>query len=931
MALRQYKSKRSFGNTPEPVGGKPAGENLHFVIQKHDASHLHYDFRLEMGGVLKSWAVPKGPSSDPSVRRLAMMVEDHPYGYKDFEGIIPEGNYGAGTVMVWDQGSYNPIDGTEGKKAQEKSLLKQLKEGSLKVMLHGTKLKGEYALVRTKGMGENAWLLIKHKDRYAKAADVTRKDKSVVSGKTLAGIARTHTRAHGTRPPVKAVSAKAAGTRPEKTSAPKKAAARSTKKAATKKPPKAVRAHPDNKVAELIATAPKAKFPLNMAPMLATLVDKPSEEAGWIHELKWDGYRALAFLGKGDPALKSRNNKSFNDKFYPVFDALRNWHVSAVVDGEIVVVNDKGVSDFGALQNWRSEADGTLRYYVFDLPWYEGRNLMSLPLTDRRAVLAAVIPTGQQMIQFSADFQVPADEFLKAARQLGMEGIMVKRAESVYQPAERSRDWLKIKAARRQEVVIGGYTRNTGTTKPFSSLLVGVFEKGYFVYTGKIGTGFSHRTQEEMLKRFRPLEVKKSPFTVPPDVNKASRFRPDPPHASAVWLKPKLVCEVSYTELTRDGVMRHPSFKGMREDKDASEVILEKEIKADDMIPKQKKRPVAGATTGKKSGQPKAEQTFTRPPKKGATGTLVNPSEETQVRKVTGHEMKFTHLSKVYWPGEHITKRDMINYYYQIAEVMLPYLVNRPQSLNRFPNGIKGKHFYQKDVTGKVPDWIKTFLYHTEDDAEDKHFLVADGVASLLYMASMGCIEINPWSSTIKKPDHPTWCIIDLDPGKKTTFDEVIEAAGVTHAVLEEMKVPSYAKTSGSTGMHIYIPMGGKYTYEQSKEFARVVVTLVQERIPAFTTLERSVSGRRGKMYLDFLQNRPQATIAAPYSLRPKPGATVSMPLDWEEVKPGLAMEDFNIFNAVERVRSRGDIFKPVLGKGINLPKVIRDVQKLLS
>ncbi len=370
--------------------------------------------------------------------------------------------------------------------------------------------------------------------------------------------------------------------------------------------------------------------------------------------------------------------------------------------------------------------------------------------------------------------------------------------------------------------------------------------------------------------------------------------------------------------MTGDGVMRHPSFEGMREDKKAEEVVLEKEADTKKIVQEKKT-----AETEK----PLDETKYIKPRAVETRKTLLNPTEETQVKKINGHELKFSNLSKIYWPDNNVSKRDMINYYYQIAPFILPYLKDRPQSLNRYPNGIDGESFYQKDVTGKAPDWAKTFLYHTSDSNEDKHFLVGDDEATLLYMASLGCIELHPWNSTTKKPDNPTWCIIDLDPDKNS-FDQVIEAAQVTKQVLDDMKVPSYPKTSGSTGLHIYIPLGGKYTYEQSKEFARVIVTMVHQQIPEFTSIERMISNRKGKMYLDFLQNRPQATIAAPYSLRPKPGATVSMPLLWDEVKTGLKMKDFDIFNAVERANKMGDIFKPVLEKGIDLKKVIAEHAK---
>ena len=496
---------------------------------------------------------------------------------------------------------------------------------------------------------------------------------------------------------------------------------------------------------------------------------------------------------------------------------------------------------------------------------------------------------------------------------MGLEGIIAKKADAEYLPGERSRDWLKIKTGKRQEVVIGGFTKNVGSNKSFSSLLVGVFKNGELHYTGKIGTGFSDTLQQEMLRQFKPLIRKSCPFYDEPDINKPSRFRPDPPHAKATWLKPQLVCEVSFTEMTGDGVMRHPSFEGMRIDKKASEVMEEKAkpvkaiVKKDTML---HKKNIITKSNG-------AERK-----------TFLNPSEESQERNINGHKLTFTNLGKIFWPKDKITKRDMLNYYYQAAPYILPYMKNRPQSLNRHPNGITGMSFYQKDVTGKVPDWVKTFPYHSEGDERDKSFMVCTDEASLLYMASLGCIEMNPWSSRIQSPDNPDWCIIDLDPDNNK-FDKVIEVAQVTRQVLESAGISSYCKTSGSTGLHIYIPLGAKYTYDASKEFARLIVTLVNEQLPAFTSVERATKSRKGKIYLDFLQNRPQATLATAYSLRPKPLATVSMPLQWEEVKQGLKMEDFTIKNAVARLKEQGDIFKPVLGKGINMQQSIEKLQKL--
>ena len=872
MALTLYKKKRSFKNTPEPTGGKASGSSLSFVVQKHDASRLHYDFRLEMEGVLKSWAVPKGPSLNPEDKRLAMMVEDHPFDYRTFEGIIPEGNYGAGTVIVWDEGTFESLEGGT-KKDQEKSLLAQLKKGSLKFKLNGKKLKGEFALVKLKNAENNAWLLIKHRDKYAKETDVTKKDKSVVSGKTLAAIEKTSKNIWGSSPKKKTASTRSRKSRVEK------------KKALT-----------DGK---------KAPFPKTFRPMLATLVDKPFDEPGWLYEIKWDGYRAVGMINKGKVNLISRNNKSFNDKFYPIIDALKQWDINAVIDGEVVVLDKNGVSNFGALQNWRSEADGDLCYYAFDIMWLNGYSLKSLPLSRRKEILKEHLPEGG-IIRFSESFDANAAEFLESVAKLGMEGMMAKKEDSVYSEDVRTREWLKIKANKRHEVVIGGFTQNEGSGKTFSSLLVGAYDGDRLDYMGKIGTGFNIKTQQEIMAKMEKLVTTKVPFSEKPDVNKPSRFRPNPPKATVTWLKPRLVCEVSYAEITSDGVMRHPSFEGLRTDKKAKDVKKEKEIPAT-------------AIVEQKSPSPNG---YTKPAKDKGRKTLLNPTEETQVKKVNGHELKFTNLSKVFWPKERYTKRDMLNYYYQVAPILLPYLKDRPQSMNRYPNGINGKSFYQKDITGKAPDWIKMEPY-TTGEGENKNFLVPEDEASILYMANAGAIEMNPWNSTIHDPDNPDWCLIDLDPSDKQGFDIVIKVALATKEVLDSIGVVGYPKTSGSTGIHIYIPLGAKYSYDQCQMFGRIIATQVNNMLPEITSIERLTKARKNKLYVDFLQNRPKATLAAPYSLRPKPGAPVSMPLYWEEVKKGLKITDFNISNAMDRIRNEGDIFKPVLGKGIDLKKIL--------
>ena len=855
---------------------------MRFVVQKHQAARLHYDFRLEMEGVLKSWAVPKGPSTDPSIKRLAVMVEDHPYDYRDFEGIIPRG-YGAGTVIVWDEGYYEPAKGTfKSKTARDRDLRRQLQAGLLEITLHGNKLKGKYALVKTRGRGKNDWLLIKMNDEYASPADITLKDKSVMSKKTLAQVKNSTINIYESKR-VKDPAVKSG----------KEADLGAVKIAAA--------------IKHRLKNAPAAEFPAKLTPMLATLVDKPFDRQGWLYEVKWDGYRALAFLNKGSVELKSRNNKSFTKKFYPVTRALKDWKIDAVIDGEIVVVGESGVSDFESLQNWRSEADGYLLYYVFDILWLEGRDLTGLPLTERKKILQSLVPENS-IIKMSDSFEESGLKFYEAAKKMGLEGIMAKRADSTYHAGDRTRDWLKIKAKKRQEMVIGGFTKNEASSKLFSALLVGVFDGKKLVYTGKVGTGFSDHTQRELMSRFNKLIIRKSPFAELPDINKPTRFRHDPPHATAIWLKPELVCEVSFTEMTADGVMRQPSFEGMRIDKKAKDVVMET-AKPSLRAMKEAKR-----ATGIKIAAPNTKR---------GRATFLNPTDETQVREINGHKLKFTNLSKIFWPEEKITKRDMLNYYYQVAPCILPYLKDRPQSMNRHPDGIYGEHFYYKDITGKAPEWLDTYLYHSEEDGRDRHYLVAKDDASLLYMASLGCIEMNPWHSRVETEDYPDWCILDLDPDE-TTFDQVIEAALVIKDILEAMGITGYPKTSGSRGMHIYIPLGAKYTYEQSREFARVIAILAHAQLPGFTSIKRTVKDRGGRMYIDFLQNRPQATVCAPYSLRPKPGATVSMPLHWKEVKKGLKMTDFTIYNAVGRIKDMGDIFKPVLGKGINLEKTLK-------
>ena len=890
MSLKAYKQKRSFNKTPEPEGKekKSTGKELLFVVQKHAASHLHYDFRLELKGSLKSWAVPKGPSLNPQDKRLAMLVEDHPFDYKDFEGVIPKGNYGAGQVIIWDHGTYEPAEQASTRAEKEKILLKEFHSGSMRIIMHGKKLKGEFALVKSSNREENAWLLIKKTDNHSSETDITKKDKSVVSGKRLADLAREK-------------SPKTWQSNRNSNGQLKKPAVKQTAAEENVSDP-----IPDYStiIRKLLSALPKKKslIPEDLKPMLATLVDEPIDAPGWIYEVKWDGYRSLAYLNNGKVDLRSRNNNTFNKKFFPVANALQEWKINAVLDGEIVVLNEKGLSDFGKIQNWRSEDDGELVFYVFDILWLEGINLMNHTLTERRNILKQVTPP-EGIIRISESFESSGSEFFSVADQLGLEGIIAKKADSTYIPGSRPKTWLKIKTEKRHEAVVAGYTRNEDSSKQFSALVLGVYDdNNKLKFIGQVGTGFTDQAQTDLLKKMKPFISKNSPFPEEPIINKPTKFRPRPPKANVVWLKPQLVCEVKYAELTSDGIMRHPSFQGLRPDKKAMDIKEEK--------------------SSEKNAPPASHK-----PVKGKRKDLLNEKETNQIISIDGKEIKFTNLDKIYWPKEKIAKRDMINYYYQIAPLMLPYMKDRPQSLNRYPDGINGESFYQKNVAGKVPDWVTTHAYENTTKEGGKTFYVCTDEASLLYIANLGCIEMNPWHSRIDHPENPDWCVIDLDPDTNS-FQEVIDAANVIKDILDSFSIPSFPKTSGSTGIHIYIPLGALYTYEQSKQLAELIVTFAHDEMRSFTSLERSPAKRKGKIYLDFLQNRAIQTIAAPYSLRPKPGATASAPLLWTEIKKGLSIQDFSIYNMPDRVKETGDLFKGVLGKGIDIAAVLDKIAK---
>lgn len=626
--------------------------------------------------------------------------------------------------------------------------------------------------------------------------------------------------------------------------------------------------------------AKRRSSPSDVKPMLATLIDQPFDSPNWIYEIKWDGYRVIAYLNKGRVEMRSRNNLSFNEKFDVIREALAKWNIKAVVDGEIVALDENGRADFQQLQNALKHRDTAhLVYYIFDILWYDGKDLTQLPLLERKEILKSIFPEKEDRIRYSDHIVEKGIHFLSTAVRHGLEGIMAKKSDSVYEAGARNSNWLKMKNSHRMEAIICGFTLPRRSRKFFGAVVLGKYRGKKLVYIGHSGSGFNDKDLKELWKKFQPLKTDKCPFEIVPRTNQP-----------ASWLKPELVCEVKFSEWTKDNMLRHPIFAGLREDKKASNEKNEKMIKK---------------------------------------LLLSDESLKEQVIRIGRRELKLTNLNKVYWPREKYTKRDLLNYYHEIAPYILPYMVDRPQSLNRHPNGIEGANFYQKNTAGKVADWVTTYRFDSETQGPID-FMVCTDEASLLYMASLGCIEMNPWHSRTAAPHRPDWCVIDLDPDGNP-YDQVISVALVIKGLLDEIKVPAYCKTSGATGMHIYIPLKAKYTYDQSRMLARLIVEMAQQdpRIASFTSLVRTPAKRKKKIYLDFLQNREIQTLAAPYSIRPRPGATVSTPLYWEELKKGLKPGIFTMLNIFDRLKREGDLFKPVLGKGIDLEKVIKRMETM--
>jgi bifunctional non-homologous end joining protein LigD len=863
MSLNEYVRKRSFKKTPEPEPQEltPASSNS-FCVQRHDATRLHYDFRLEIDGTLKSWAVPKGPTLDPTPKRLAAMVEDHPLEYGGFEGIIPKGNYGAGSVMLWDRGTYELLG--------DKSARDQLARGDLKFKLHGEKLKGEFAIVLMKGRGKgNEWLLLKKRDAEARPGwDVEQHGESVLTGRTQEEIAQD-------LPPRRTVVTPA------------------KKKVAPERP-----AGTDASIDPArLPGAVRAPMPTAILPMKSTLSEKPPKGDEWLSEIKWDGVRAICFIEDKKVRMKSRNGNSC-ERQYPELSVIGHQLTAkqAILDGEIAVLDEKGVSRFSLIQPRIAVADPNsvahlarrtpVVLFVFDLMYLDGYDLCGVPLIERKRALRSIMQPSAVM-RFSEHFVNNGEEMLQAAQATGLEGIIAKRASSTYQPT-RSHDWVKIKIVTQQEFVICGYT--TGEREYFGSLVLGLYEKGKLVYVGNVGTGFDQRMVEQIYRRIEPLITSQSPFKDLPQIGR-----------EITWVRPEVVCAVKFASWTDEGRLRAPVFLGLRLDVD----------------PKESMRETAAAAE-------ESSALAKRPP-------LLEGKAEEAALTIDSRRLKFTHLNKVFYPDEGYTKRDLLNFYDAVADLLLPYLKDRPLSLKRYPDGITAEFFFQKDTHDRFPPWMRVEPIYSDHKKAQTRWVLADDRSALLYLTNLGCIDQNPWMSRTGSLDCPDFMLIDLDP-QGCEFERIIEAALFVRKKLDVVGLEGYPKTTGGDGMHIYVPLEPRYSYEQVRSFAEIIARVAAADRPDLFTTPRPVARReQGKVYFDYLQIGESKTIAAPYVVRAYPGAPVATPLAWREVTPSLMPSHFHIRNALDRFARTGDLFAPVLKNLQKLEPAMEELEKLVQ
>jgi bifunctional non-homologous end joining protein LigD len=877
MALEEYVRKRKFERTPEPAPKTEADRTAadaepRFYVQRHDATRLHYDFRLEIGGVLVSWAVPKGPSLEPLSKFLAAKVEDHPLEYGEFEGNIPAGNYGAGSVMLWDRGTWELLG--------DAPVEQQLARGDLKFRLHGEKLKGEFALVLMKNRGKgNEWLMIKKRDADAVPGwDIEQYAWSVLSGRTQQEIAQG-------LPARKTKQETAGDPQREWKSRPASRAAAVAAKAAPPAPHK-TKANPAS-----LKGAVKAAMPTAIAPMKAALAKTSPRGDEWLFEVKWDGVRAICFIENEAVRLVSRTGHPC-EKQYPELSVIPHYVAAsqAILDGEIAALDEKGVARFELIQPRIAQSDANavshmarsrpVVYFAFDLLYLNGYDLRQVALVERKRLLESILtPTG--VLRFSEHFPGAGDAMLQAAQETGIEGLMAKRADSRYE-SRRSSEWIKIKIVERQEFAVCGFT--AGERDHFGALVLGIYEGTKLAWAGNVGTGFDQKTMAMLRQKLDPLTATESPFPDAPKVGK-----------DVTWVKPDLVVEVKFANWTGEGRLRAPVYLGLRPDVNPRDCVRESAVPASS----QSKEP------------------------------LLDAGREEVSLTVDHHPLKFTNLNKVFYPAEGIVKRDLLNYYDAVASLILPHLKDRPLSLKRYPNGIEHKFFFQKDAPLTFAPWLRTEEIYSDHNEAPIRYVFAQDRASLLYLVNLGCIDHNPWMSHSPTLDNPDFVLIDLDP-QECPYDMIVEAALLVRDKLDAIGLKGYPKTTGGDGMHIYIPLEPTYSYEESRTFAEILAHLVQRDRPELFTTPRAVAKRqKRRVYFDWVQNGKTKTIAAPYVLRAYAGAPVATPLAWSEVQAGLTPGQFNIYNAPERFAKVGDLFAGVLSKPQRLEEPLQKLEKL--
>ncbi len=851
--LAEYRAKRGATATPEPFAGGMRRPG-HFVVQLHDASRRHYDLRLEMDGVLRCWAVPNGPSLDPADKRLAVQTEDHPVEYLDFEDVIPEGNYGAGPMIVWDRGLWVQREDD------------QTGENKLLFDLYGHKLRGRWTLVRTK-RSPKEWLLIKKVDGHAREGDeAALPPESVYSGLTVEQLGDGAT--------------------------------------------------PATEIASELTRLGAPRAPVNassLEPMLAKVSDAPFSRAGWIFELKYDGYRLVAGVDHRQPYLRYRNGGDVTELYPELVPALRCLpYESLVLDGEVVVLGEDGRPDFGRLARrarLSREADilpaaieHPATYFVFDLLEFDGRDLRGLPLEQRKQFLAQVVPA-RGPVRFTEHIEQQGAEMFEQVRRMGLEGVMAKKGDAPYR-AGRSDHWLKMRADRVANFVVVGRALGKGSRGALGALLLAVETGEGLVYVGRAGSGFRERELGEILAQLQTLEIdgNEPPLTVPERESRGYANLPKP--AETVWATPQLCCEVRFKEVTADGLLRHPVFVRMRPDQrvhdcDTDQTGLRHAVAL---------RPDESAAGGSEGE--------TVPSKSGAKGSAV-PEAAARATVITRPE-------KVFWPDTGYTKGDLIDYYRAVARWLLPYLEDRPLVLDRYPDGINGKSFFQKHAPHFTPEWVKTVTIHSESGDRDVEYFVVDDEEALVYMANSAAIPLHVWSSRVGSLDHPDWTVLDLDP-KQAPFSDVVKVARAVKELCDSIGLPSYAKTSGKTGMHVLVPLGRSVTYEHGRMLADLLALIVSRRYPEVATVNRSLHARDDKVYIDAVQNGAGRLLVSPLCVRPFAGATVSTPLRWREVNGKLDMHRFTIKTVPARLkRMKNEPMLTVLSDAPDLLEALR-------